>query len=149
MDSFLLYWHIPQYMHLRVSSSLSIGSFPFGIMFPTLWVVTCSRIFIPFLSPGESPGSWSHGVNCSYGLSVASDFFAFVDTYLHRVLPFFIPTFASWGLLGTKIRLFCYYLSPFYPVETKILTFTSPAKTTLNRDICKTLILTLRSLMAS
>jgi len=43
----------------------------------------------------------------------------------------------------------CYYLSPFYPVETKILTFTSPARMTLNRGICKTPILTLRSLMAS
>ena len=42
----------------------------------------------------------------------------------------------------------CYYLSPFYPVETKILTFTSPARMTLNRGICKTPILALRSLMA-
>ena len=81
-------------------------------------------------------------------LSVSPDFFSFVASIHHDdiILHTYIRIMRS---LRDQNSSLCYYLSPFYLVKTKILTFISPARMTLNRGICKTLILTLRSLMAS
>ena len=79
---------------------------------------------------------------------MSPNFFSFVAIIHHEdfILHAYICIMRS---LRDQNSSFCYYLSPFYLVEMKILTFISPARMTLNRGICKTPILTLRSLMAS
>ena len=107
-------------------------------------VVTCSRVFTLF------PQSLCLLSECVTPMDLQLLLISFPLWQLFTMKILFLHAYICiMRSLRDQNSSLCYYLSSFYLVETKILTFISPARMTLNRGICKTLIWTLRSLMAS
>jgi hypothetical protein len=157
----LLCWRLHQHMHLRVNLCLSVSFvslweffFPVKspvssrvLLTPRQFPLIQSRVLLThsFSYPHESPVRVSVPGECITPM----DRLFFVDQYSPQrlfLLHAYICIMRS--LRDQNLSHYC-YLSPFYCVEMKILTFTSPARMTLNRGIYKTPILSLRSLMAS